>query len=86
MEALWREIAEEMPINNINKFLSIITNIPENIREPYEFFKLFITDNFLETICKYTNDYADYKKTKKIIQRTDEDIKIEDQWRRDGFL
>ena len=36
-------------------------NIPENTREPYDFFKLIFDDEYFSKIVKNSNEYKDFK-------------------------
>ena len=41
-----------------------IRNIPPNIKTPYDFFSLFINEQFINYLVEKTNEYAKYKKEK----------------------
>jgi hypothetical protein len=52
------------PLRSYEEFKPIIVNIPDEISEPYQYFKLFFTDELLDDICNFTNQYAINKKEK----------------------
>ena len=37
-------------------------NIPNNIEEPYDFFKLIFTDSYINQIVRSSNEYKEKKK------------------------
>lgn len=41
-----------------------IRNISDNLKSPYEFFSLFIDENFINYLVQKTNEYANYKQNK----------------------
>jgi hypothetical protein len=45
------------PVNDIHEISGAI-NIPEDVQTPYDFFKLLFTEEMLESICRFTNSYA----------------------------
>ena len=51
-----------------------VRNIPSNLKTPYDFYSLFVDDNFLNKLVKYTNEYAQYKRKKNIKDKTKEEI------------
>ena len=42
----------------------LVRNIPEGTKSPYDFYSLFVDDNFINNLVKQTNGYAKYKKEK----------------------
>ena len=50
-----------------------IRNIPLNLKTPYDFYSLFIDDSFLDNLVQHTNEYAQYKKQKNTINKTQEE-------------
>jgi hypothetical protein len=38
-------------------------NIPDEAKNPYDFFKLLFTEEMLESICNFTNSYAEQWKS-----------------------
>jgi len=72
MEPIWKKLENNKsytPKRDLKEFAPIIKNIPENIKTPYDFFKLFFSDNVIETIVKQTNQYAAYKKQKFLTEK-----------------
>ncbi|XP_060870237.1 piggyBac transposable element-derived protein 3-like [Metopolophium dirhodum] len=50
------------------------SSIPQNISTPYQYFKMFLTDDILELISKHTNIYSS-QKLDKSLETTVEEIK-----------
>ena len=51
-----------------------VRNIPSNLKTPYDFYSLFIDDNFINKLVQHTNDYAHYKKEKNTKDKTKEEL------------
>jgi len=51
----------------------VVRNIPPNLKTPYDFYSLFIDDDFINSLVKHTNEYAQYKKLKNTKNKTEEE-------------
>lgn len=63
----WREVNKDdtiLPKFIYNDYDPIIKNINESTSTPYDFFKLYFSDNLLDYIVTCTNQYAKFKKEK----------------------
>ena len=46
-----------------------IKNIPDNVKTPYDFFRLFFDDDYNKQLALYTNNYAAYRKKNYLTQK-----------------
>ena len=51
----------------------LVRNIPEEAKCPYDFFSLFIDENFISNLVKRTNEYAKKKKEKSTENKTNDE-------------
>ena len=59
---------EQIKYTKIDGNQSFARNIPNNIDEPYDFFKLIFTDSYINLIVINSNEYKD-KKKKNIMKK-----------------
>ena len=53
---------DQIKYKKIEEFQSITINILHNIDNPYDFFKLIFTNNYINRIVKNHNEYKEQKK------------------------
>ena len=63
MENFWIKFTNQKKIeyNKIKGENEQLKNIPENAREPYNFFKLIFDDEYFSKIVKNSNEYKAFK-------------------------
>jgi len=64
---IWKEVTKDNVIEPkffYEDYNPTIKNINDKIRTPYDFFKLYFSDDLLDYIVNCTNQYAKYKKEK----------------------
>ena len=73
MEDDWNimEEKEQIKYTKIDENQSFFRNIPNNIDEPYDFFKLIYTDSYINQIVINLNEYKE-KKKKKYNEKNDD--------------
>ena len=59
---------EQIKYTKIDENQSFARNIPNNIDEPYDFFKLIFTDSYINQIVINSNEYKE-KKKKNIMKK-----------------
>ena len=62
---------EQIKYTKIDENQSFARNIPNNIDEPYDFFKLIFTDSYINQIVINSNEYKE-KKKKKYNEKNDD--------------